>query len=53
MNYKVDDVKSVLDPWLSVLDRKIEPVIVSVCICVVLDKKCVRVGLFFMLKGAE
>ena len=46
-------MKVVFDLGLGVLNRKIEPVVVSVGIGVILDKQRVGVRLFFVFEGAE
>ena len=46
-------MKAVFDLWLGVLNRKVEPVVVAVCIGVILDKQRVGVGLFLVFEGAE
>ncbi len=46
-------MKSVLKPQLGTFNRKVKPMIVPICICIVLDEQGVSVRFFFMLKGTQ
>lgn len=45
--YEVSDAKSVLGVGLHISNRKVEPLIVAVGVCVILHEKGISIQLFF------
>ena len=52
-NYEIDNVKSILDPWLSILYGKVEPMIIAISVSVIMDKQTIGVRFFFVFKSTK
>lgn len=52
-NYEIDNEKSILDPWLNILYRKIKPMIIAISVGVIMDKQTIGVWFFFVFKSTK
>ena len=52
-NYEINYVKSVFSSDLGIFYRKVEPMIVSVCIGIILNEQSISIGLLFVFKSTQ